>query len=174
MRYERERVFQGREQYMIETIPKMDQQITPSLEIPASMLQKMLEEGDKIGISLSHSVASLQEKKHEFRSQMESNKIILNDSELQTDKSYSTCAIDGACASDRLMAIDMIVAGAVGVEGLSANEPSHWTDANHEVFSCAEVHDDENLNIARALMLQMECNLATKAPHDLILMDGSL
>jgi hypothetical protein len=159
---------------MTETIPKIDQQRTPSLEMPASMLQKLLEQGDKIGSSLSLSVATLQEKKHEFRSQLKSNRIILDDSEIECDKSYSTCAIDGACASDRLMAIDMIVAGAVGVEGLAINKPSHWSDPDHDVFSCAEVHDDENLNIARALMLQMEWKLAANAPHDLILIDGSL
>jgi hypothetical protein len=145
------------------------------MEIPASLLQKLLNDADKIGNNLCLSLSNIQEKKDEFRNQLTNNRVILLDSEIECTKSYSTCGIDGACAIERLIGTDLVVAGAVGVEGLySELDQSLWKNPDNEVFVNAEIHDPENMIIARALMLQMELKLATNAPHDLVLMDGSL
>lgn len=146
------------------------------MEIPASLVQKFLNDTDKVADDLIMPFLDIQERKQEFRSQLFSNELIQNDSEVEAARSFTTCGIDGACAIERLVGTDLIVAGAVGVEGLSHSEDSHWDNNNdHETFVGAEIHDlEKNDIIARALMLEMELKLAANAPYDLILMDGSL
>jgi NurA domain len=144
------------------------------MEIPASLVQQLLNDADKIGNDLSSTMLDIEEKKYEYRSQLINNRIILDDSEIACDRSFTTCGIDGACAIERLVGTDLLIAGAVGVEGLTSTDNASWIRPNHSTYVNAEAHDMENMNIARALMLEMELKLATEAPHDLILVDGSL
>lgn len=144
------------------------------MEIPASLVQQLLNDADKIGEDLSKTMIDLEQKKEVYRSQLVNNHFVFDDSEITCDKSYSTCGIDGACAIERLIGTDLLIAGAVGVEGLTSTDGANWLSPNHSTYVNAEGHDSENMNIARALMLEMELKLASDAPHDLILMDGSL
>jgi len=144
------------------------------MEIPASLVQHLLNDADKIGDDLSSTMLDIQEKKYGYRSQLQNSRIIFDDSEIEIDRSYTTCGIDGACAIERLVGTDLLIAGAVGVEGLTSTGNENWKSPDHSTYVNAEGHDSENMNIARALMLEMELRLATNAPHDLILMDGSL
>jgi hypothetical protein len=144
------------------------------MEIPASLVQELLNDADKIGNDLSSSMLDIEEKKYTYRSQLINNRIVLDDSEMACDMSHTACGIDGACAIERLVGTDLLVAGAVGVEGLTPCDNASWSRPNHFTYVNAEGHDTENMNIARALMLEMELKLATEAPHDIILIDGSL
>lgn len=152
----------------------MNDDKSPFLEIPASLVQQLLNDADQISDELSSTMLDIEEKKDEYRSQLINGRIIFDDSDIGTNRSYTTCGIDGACAIQSLVGIDLLVAGAVGVEGITQHDNAIWNDTNHYSYVNAERHDSENMNIARALMLEMELKLATKAPHDLILMDGSL
>ena len=152
----------------------MNDDKSPFLEIPASLVQQLLNDADQISDELSATMLDIEEKKDEYRSQLINGRIIFDDSDIGTNRSYTTCGIDGACAIQSLVGIDLLVAGAVGVEGITQSDNAIWNDTNHYSYVNAERHDSENMNIARALMLEMELKLATKAPHDLILMDGSL
>jgi len=144
------------------------------MEIPASLVRQLLSDADKIGENLSSTMLDIEEKKHIYRSQLLDNRFVFDDSELACTKLYSTCGIDGACAIERLVGTDLLIAGAVGVEGLTSIDDAKWQSPDHSTYVNAEGHNSENMNIARALMLEMELNLATVAPHDIILMDGSL
>lgn len=161
---------------MTEIISKIDQQKSPFLEMPASLVQKLLNDTDKVADDLILPFLNIQRRKQEFRSRLIGKQLIQNDSEIKFDRRYTTCGIDGACGIDRLVGTDLIVAGAVGVEGLSNTVDSKWKNSSdYDTFVCSELHDAEkNDIIARALMLEMELKLAANAPYDLILMDGSL
>ncbi len=54
------------------------------------------------------------------------------------------------------------------------SEKRYWEQPRHTTFIAAEVHHAETATILRAVMLGSELLLATRAPHDLILIDGSL
>lgn len=154
---------------------KSNEKFSPFMEIPASLVQKLLNDTDKITDDLILPFLDIQHRKQEFRSQLFNKQLIRNDSEMKCDRFYSTCGVDGSCGIDRLVGTDLIVAGAVGVEGLSQSDNSLWDNNNYDSFVSTETHDlEKNDIIARALMLEMELKLAANAPYDLILMDGSL
>jgi len=153
---------------------KSHEKISPFMEIAASLVQQLLSDVDKIGDVLSTTMLDIEEKKHEYRSQLMNERFVLDDSGLDSSQTYTVCGIDGSCAVERLVGTDLLIAGAIGVDGLTANENPNWIVPDHTTFVNAEAHDSENMNVARALMLEMELRLATEAPHDLILMDGSL
>src|SRR5207248_8910973 len=93
-------------------------------------------------------------------------------------RSYShptTCGVDGAYAVERLLATDMAALAGVAVEGLSPpTEVRLWPQPHHLCKVLTINHNDATGLIVRALMITMEMELAAKAPHDVVFMDGSL
>ncbi len=93
--------------------------------------------------------------------------------------------VDGAYVVERLLGTDLLFSCALITEGLFSKSqkeifpsppqsPSLPTADNYEVFVYPEKHDAENAILARAIMLQMEINLAASSPYDVTYMDGSL
>lgn len=87
----------------------------------------------------------------------------------------TTCAADGSYAIERLLTADLVAAAAVAVEGLTPpSEKRHWDLPHHKTFVAAELHLEETATVLRAVMLGKELRLATSAPHDLVMIDGTL
>jgi hypothetical protein len=87
----------------------------------------------------------------------------------------TSCGIDGSYAVERLLSTDLAVAAAVAVEGLTPpTETRFWAQPKHHCIVKAVPHYNATSWVLRAIMMCMEMDLATKAPHDVILLDGSM
>ncbi|MDY6994605.1 MAG: DNA double-strand break repair nuclease NurA, partial [Pseudomonadota bacterium] len=86
-----------------------------------------------------------------------------------------TCAIDGAHVVDKLMAVDLVACAAVAIEGLPPpSETRHWEKPRHQVFINSEQHNPNLSTVVRGLMWEMEIQLASEPPHEVIFLDGSI
>ncbi len=143
-------------------------------ELPRSLVDEVLNRTQGIGQELLQSFEELREKKEEWRRQLVDSGIVKRDSSLPRVQSPTTCGVDGSYAVERLLATDLVVAGAVAVEGLTPpSEKRHWPDPRHFVHVETEAHNPDTDSILRAGMMGMELILAHNAPHELVLLDGS-
>jgi hypothetical protein len=148
----------------------------PFDELPESLVEEMLNKCDSLSKSLSNSFEKLYNKKKEIKEELKNRNLLKKDSEFSNIPSYPTsCGIDGSYTIEKLLAIDMIAFASVAVEGLTPpTEKRHWPKPHHfsDVLSCP--HSDSTTVVARAIMMCMELELAAKAPHDVVFLDGSL
>ena len=143
-------------------------------ELPKSLVDEVLNRTKGIGQELLQSFEELRKKKEEWRKQLIDSGIVKRDSILPRAQSPTTCGVDGSYAVERLLATDLVVAGAVAVEGLTPpSEKRFWPEPTHFVHVETEAHNPDTGSILRAGMIGMELILAQQAPHELILLDGS-
>ena len=144
------------------------------LEIPASLVEQMLQKTNEIGDILQSSMHDINRKREKFRLQLEQIGLLDNDINFGNVKPLVSGGVDGAYAVDRLLGTDLLFAAAVGVEGINELENGKRIAPNHDVFVYPEKHNPENMISARAIMLEMEIKLAANAPYDIVYLDGSL
>ncbi len=143
-------------------------------ELPKSLVDEVLNRTKGIGQELLQSFEELREKKREWRRHLVDAGIVKRDSSLPRVQSPTTCGVDGSYAVERLLATDLVVAGAVAVEGLTPpSEKRFWPEPTHFVHVATEAHNPDTGSILRAGMIGMELILARQAPHELVLLDGS-
>jgi len=144
------------------------------LEIPASLVEQMLQRTNEIGDILQSSMHDINRKREKFRLQLEQIGLLDNDINFGNTKPLVSGGVDGAYAVDRLLGTDLLFAAAVGVEGINELENGKRIAPNHDVFVYPEKHNPENMISARAIMVEMEIKLAANAPYDIVYLDGSL
>ena len=144
-------------------------------ELPKSLVDDVLKRTEGIGQELLQSFEELRNKRAVWRKQLIDSGMVIHDSSLPVTQSPTTCGVDGSYAVERLLATDLVVAGAVAVEGLTPpSEKRFWPEPNHFVYVETETHNPDTSSILRAGMIGMELVLAQQAPHELVLLDGSL
>lgn len=143
-------------------------------ELPQSLVLDVFEQTDKIKPQLLQSFEELRMEREEWRDQLVHQRLLKHDSHLPSAPNPTSCGVDGARATESLMVTDVVVTGAVAVEGFTPpSEKSFWPDPKHFVHIETEPHNDYIDSILRAVMTGMELVLAQQAPHDLVLLDGS-
>ena len=143
-------------------------------ELPQALVKDVIEQTEGLEHELLQSFEDWRTKRDEWRKQLNDEELLKRASDLPDAKIPTTCGIDGSHAVERLLATDVVAAGAVAVEGFTPpSNQSHWERPWHRVYIETEVHNPHTSTILRAVMLGMELILAEQAPHDLILLDGS-
>lgn len=143
------------------------------LEIPASLIEQMLQKTNEIGDMLQSSIHEINRKRQKFRLQLEQIGLLDTDIRFRNIKPLISGGVDGAYAVDRLLGTDLLFAAAVGVEGMN-EENGKRVPPSHDVFVNPEKHNPENMIAARAIMVEMEIKLAANAHYDIVYLDGSL
>lgn len=147
----------------------------PFGDLPQALVEDMLEKSTSIGKSLFETFNNIQKQKKAFREKLDSSKILKRESDYSVSTPPTTCGIDGAYAKEELLSIDLLAAAAVALEGITPpSESRFWDGPHHEVIIQEEKHCAESSQILRAVMISMEQILATKAPHDVVFLDGSM
>jgi hypothetical protein len=125
---------------------------------------------------MSASLEHLQTKKDGLRAALKAQELLKNDSVLIRSISNPTaCAVDGAYAIERLMSADIVAIAGLAIEGMTPpTETRHWERPRHMCSVLTVNHHDSTFIAVGAIMLSYELDLAVKAPHDLVLLDGSL
>lgn len=148
-------------------------QAAPFADLPASLVEEVLQRASEVGDALCDALEHLKKGREDYRKALQS--IVLHESSLGYPPFPTTCGIDGSYAIERLLTVDLVAAAAVAVEGLTPpSEERFWENPHHKTFIVSESHSAETSTILRAIMLGNELRLAVKAPHDLVLLDGTL
>jgi hypothetical protein len=151
------------------------------------MMEKMLDKTNEVGAIINESISGIRNNRARFREELKDSINRLDEEDTTTKNAdLSACGVDGAYVVERLLGTDLLFSCALVTEGLFSKpqkeiltsppqSPSLAPAAdNYEVFVYPEKHDAENAILARAIMLQMEINLAASSPYDVTYMDGSL
>jgi len=147
----------------------------PFAELPAALVEEMLERTEPLSQRMQAHFEQLRAERRERRQALEESGILRREGELPAVPVPTTCGVDGAYALERLMAIDLVAAAAVAVEGLTPpSETRFWPEPRHRVYVDTEAHEEETGTLVRAVMMGMELELASQAPHDVVFLDGSL
>ena len=148
----------------------------PFGELPEALVEGMLNQCDELGETLSNSFRELFERKSEIRKDMLNQNLLKKDTEILSAPTHpTTCGVDGSYAIEKLLFTDMVAMAGVAVEGLTPpTEKRYWPEPRHLSNVLTIAHSDSTRAVAGAIMMCMELELAAKAPHDVIFLDGSL
>lgn len=147
----------------------------PFAELPAALVEEVLSQTDSVADGLLASFQRLRTDRNALRDQLAKAGQIVSESSLGYPPLPTTCAADGSYAIERLLTTDLAAAAAVAVEGLTPpSEKRHWELPRHKTFVAAEPHFEDTATVLRAVMLGEELRLAANAPHDLVMLDGTL
>lgn len=155
-------------------IEKIDER--PFEELPEALVEEMLNKSNTLGKELSTSFQRLYEQKNSIRKKLKEKNLLRKDTEISFVPAHPTsCGVDGSYALERLLYIDMVAFAGVAVEGLTPpSEKRCWPQPHHLCNVVTIEHNASTVLVARAIMICMELELAAQAPHDVILLDGSL
>lgn len=147
----------------------------PFAELPEALVEEMLSKSEKVGEILFDSFKEIKSDRTKMREQLKKQNLLKQDTEIGFPEIPTTCGVDGSYAVEKLLATDFAACAAVAIEGLTPpSEKRYWEKPHHRVFIHPEKHNPDTSTIIRGLMMAMELELAVKAPHDIVFLDGSL
>jgi len=147
----------------------------PFGELPAALVDEVLKRTEDLSQKLLGDFEQVRTRRQEWREDLKQAGLLHRDAEVPCMPIPTTCGVDGSYAVERLLTNDLVAAAAVAVEGLTPpSERRHWPEPRHQVWVEAEAHEAETGTILRALMIGMELELASQAPHEVVFLDGSL
>lgn len=92
-------------------------------------------------------------------------------------KEYSTSliAVDGSVIVEKMTGSDLLLAVAVGVEGLTTNTSIDWGKDNNQYYQWQTIlsHNEANARLAQGVMFLMELSVLASAKHEVRIMDGT-
>ena len=147
----------------------------PFAELPEALVEEMLSKSEMVGENLYSAFKEIQENKEKIRRQLQYESTLRSDAEIGYPGIPTTCGVDGSYVVERLLATDFAACAAVAIEGITPpSEKRHWEKPHHRVAINPEKHDPDTSTVVRGIMMEMELELAAKAPHDIVFLDGSL
>lgn len=153
----------------------MAQDQAPFGDLPAVLVEAVLGQCEGVAEELLADFSKMRQDRETLRERLAQSGVVVSESALGYPPLPTTCGADGSYAIERLLTTDLVAAAAVAVEGLTPpSEKRHWERPHHRTFMAAEPHLDDTATVLRALMLGEELCLATAAPHDLVMLDGTL
>ncbi len=142
-------------------------------DLPDALVQDLLAKATPVAERVNRNLQALRQAKGSLRAEAERRGWIRRKADLDVPREPSVVGIDGSYQVHRLTAIDLCAAASVAVEGTSKEARRHWEKPHHRMWVDCLEHSKNVTNTLRGLMISMELDLAAKAPHDLVLLDGS-
>jgi len=147
----------------------------PFEELPEALVDELLSQSEQAGDFLYHSFEEVQRERQVLRRNLEENGLLKKDTDIAYPPIPTTCGVDGSYAIERLLSTDLAAIAGVAVEGLTPpSETRYWERPHHRTLIQPIGHDPDTGTVARAIMMAMELELAHKAPHEVVFLDGSL
>lgn len=147
-----------------------------NLNLPNALTEELLQKSNNISQLVYKSYQHLSDYKENLRNKMLKDFLILNETEiLINDNIPTSCGVDGSNAIKSLLSMDLVGCAAVAVEGLAPPyELGIWEKPYHKIFIRTINRDMSNKTIIRAIMFGYELELACRAPHQVVFIDGSI
>lgn len=139
--------------------------------LPADLLAQLLNSAPRVAEQVSALLTPALEQREALRQAAERTGLIR---QVEAAKHTTLCAADGGFAVERTIAVDIVMAVAVGVEGFGEEGvTSPWTTNQYSSFHEVMLHDVDNERLARAAMMTHELAILADAPHQIRIYDGS-
>lgn len=92
-----------------------------------------------------------------------------------TEVSHSLVAVDGGNILDKMAGSDLLLAVAVGVEGLTEDPKTDWGEAKNQYYQWQTVmpHGEANARLTQGVMFLMELSVLANDDHEIRIMDGT-
>ena len=141
--------------------------------LPEDLLNQMLEQAPQTAKQLAETIKINDKETIEARKKLENNHLI----EIcpKGDISNSIMASDGANIVERKESADIILAIAVGVDGLSEKDSTVWPHQakQYQQWQSILPHHVANPRLSQGIMFLMELSILTENDRDIKIMDGS-
>lgn len=87
----------------------------------------------------------------------------------------SLIAADGGIVIEKMTGSDLLLAVAVGVEGLTEDSSGGWQDGKNQYYQwqTALSHNEANARLGQGVMFLMELSVLANASHEIRIMDGT-
>ena len=144
-------------------------------DLPQALVSEMLGRSKELAGGMVRDITRIQDEKESLRDKLAGR--IRHESDIIGTPQFPTAAgVDGSYCVDSLVATDFVATAAVAVEGLvpRARDEPIWPRPRHFVFVERLAHNEATHALTKAIMLSMETQLAAMAPHDVVMLDGSL
>jgi len=91
------------------------------------------------------------------------------------DYSTSLMAADGGMILEKMTGTDLLLAVAVGVEGLGDGDTENWGSEKNQYYQWQTVlpHDEANSRLIQGVMFLMELSVLANAEHEIRILDGT-
>jgi len=137
--------------------------------LPEDLLRDLLQgAGDVVG-EVAAMLGPALDSRNELREALESLGLI---QKFALTAVQTVAAVDGGFAVERTSAVDLSLSVAVGVEGL-AEGTTTWDSTQYEWWTRVSQHDADSERLTRGVMVAQELAILAKAPHELLILDGS-
>lgn len=146
-------------------------------DLPEAMFEEALQKYESnILENVNSYLIKLSDLREKIRDKLFDLGILRNIGEIVQHKRYpTTCGVDGAYAINKQLTMDVVAIAGVAVEGLvPPREERIWEKPHHLIEIFPVEHSQRTSSICRGLMFSFELELATKAPHSIVFLDGSL
>ena len=142
-------------------------------DLPDALVRDLLAAAVPVAEQVSEHLNQLRQGRDALRQSVQAAGLVKRKADLDVTREPSVVGIDGSYQVHRLTAFDLCASAAVAVEGTSKEAHRHWEEPHHRMWVKSFEHSKNATNTLRGLMISMELDLATEAPHDLVLLDGS-
>ena len=146
-------------------------------DLPEAMFEEALRKYEANILNKVNSyLTNVSDLREVIREKLYNLNLLRNIGEIVQHKRYpTTCATDGAYAINKQLTVDVVAIAAVAVEGLiPPKEDRIWEKPHHLIEIYPVEHKQRTSSVCRGIMFSFELELATKAPHSIIFLDGSL
>jgi hypothetical protein len=142
-------------------------------DLPDALVRDLLATAIPVAEGVAENLRRLRGDRERLIAEARRQGLIMRKADLDIPREPSVVGVDGSYQIHRLTAIDLCAAAAVAVEGTSKEAVRHWPEPYHEMWVQGLPHRIDTVGVLRGMMVSMEMLLASNAPHDLVLLDGS-
>ena len=146
---------------------------TPYAHLPEDLIKKMLEAVPCTVNKMENMLGSQHEPIEAGINALKSKNIICK-LKSETDPIHSLMAADGGQVIERMSGMDLLLAVAVGVEGLHNRKDDGWAEnSQYEQWQTVMPHDEATPRLCQGAMFLMELSVLAGATHEIRIMDGA-
>jgi len=142
-------------------------------DLPDALVRDLLAKAMPVAESVSDNLKALRDARARLGDEAKKHNLVCRKADLDVTREPSVVGVDGSYQIHRLTALDLCAAAAVAVEGTSKEAKRHWPEPYHSMWVDGLPHCIDTVGTLRGMMVSMELSLASQAPHDLVLLDGS-
>lgn len=142
-------------------------------DLPDALVRDLLAKATPVAEGVCRNLTALREARVRLCTEAQNHQLICRKADLDVPREPSVVGVDGSYQVHRLTALDLCAAAAVAVEGTSKEAKREWEEPHHDMWVDGLSHRIDTVGVLRGMMVSMEMTLASQAPHDLVLLDGS-
>ena len=138
--------------------------------LPEDLLHDLFKDADQVVQEVSDLLAPIMDSRDQIRDTLGNMGLIRGFDQVTP---ATIAGVDGGFAVERTAAVDLYLAVAVGVEGLSPTLETIWDSNQYKFWKWVARHESDAERLARGIMVAQEISVLQSAPHDLRILDGS-